>query len=404
MAEATKLSPEERMDATYRNDVLKAPFYGILEAGWLTFVLLTAIRRFDAPESYKAFIVGASPIGFLLTPITVYLAARWRFRPSMVAAYVFFLTAFLIVGATMIESLLLFTVLMMISQMAAVQQGPLMTQIYAENYPSSQRGSRIAVPFMLTSLSAILFSLAGGLLLDQSMDYYRFLFWIMALSAVAYSWVINRIPSVPLSTETVGNPWQNLSLIWKDRLFGYLLGSWMLLGLGYLIIVPIRVEYLANPDFGINSNNVEIAFLLTVIPSAVRILSTRVWGHVFDRFHLITMRNLLSVFSLTAIALFFFAESIFVLTVAMIFFGLSMGGGKVIWNLWVTKIAPPEKVSAYMSVHMAFTGIRGTLAPFLGYWVLSKSNPQGVALASMLLIITSVVLFECLRNHERFTD
>ena len=404
MAEARQLSPEERTAATYRNDVLKAPFYGILEAGWLTFVLLIAIRRFDAPESYKAFIVGASPIGFLLTPVTVYLAARWRFRPSMVAAYMFFLTALLIVGATAIESLLLFTVFMMTSQMAAVQQGPLMTQIYAENYPASQRGSRIAMPFILTSLSAILFSLAGGRLLDQSMDYYRFLLWIMAFSAVAYSCVITRIPSVPLSTKTVGNPWQNLSLIWKDRFFGYLLGSWMLLGLGYLITVPIRVEYLANPDFGINSDNVEIAFLLAVIPSAVRILSTRLWGYVFDQFHLITTRNLLSVFSLTAIALFFFAESIFVLTVAMIFFGLSMGGGKIIWNLWVTKIAPPEKVSAYMSVHMAFTGIRGTLAPFLGYWILSKSNPQGVALAGMLLIIISVVLFECLRNHERFRD
>lgn len=404
MAEARQLSPEERTAATYRNDVLKAPFYGILEAGWLTFVLLIAIRRFDAPESYKAFIVGASPIGFLLTPVTVYLAARWRFRPSMVAAYMFFLTALLIVGATAIESLLLFTVFMMTSQMAAVQQGPLMTQIYAENYPASQRGSRIAMPFILTSLSAILFSLAGGRLLDQSMDYYRFLLWIMAFSAVAYSCVITRIPSVPLSTKTVGNPWQNLSLIWKDRFFGYLLGSWMLLGLGYLITVPIRVEYLANPDFGINSDNVEIAFLLAVIPSAVRILSTRLWGYVFDQFHLITTRNLLSVFSLTAIALFFFAESLFVLTVAMIFFGLSMGGGKIIWNLWVTKIAPPEKVSAYMSVHMAFTGIRGTLAPFLGYWILSKSNPQGVALAGMLLIIISVVLFECLRNHERFRD
>lgn len=404
MAEAMQLSPEERTAATYRNDVLKAPFYGILEAGWQTFVLLIAIRHFDAPESCKAFIVGASPIGFLLTPVTVYLAARWRFRPSMVAAYMFFLTALLIVGATVIESLLLFTVFMMTSQMAAVQQGPLMTQIYAENYPASQRGSRIAMPFILTSLSAILFSLAGGRLLDQSMDYYRFLLWIMALSAVAYSCVINRIPSVPLSTKTVGNPWQNLSLIWKDRFFGYLLGSWMLLGLGYLITVPIRVEYLANPDFGINSDNVEIAFLLAVIPSAVRILSTRLWGHVFDQFHLITTRNLLSVFSLTAIALFFFAESIFVLTVAMIFFGLSMGGGKIIWNLWVTKIAPPEKVSAYMSVHMAFTGIRGTLAPFIGYWILSKSNPQGVALGGMLLILISVVLFECLRKHERFGD
>ena len=404
MAEARNLSPEERITATYRNDVLKAPFYGVLEAGWSTFVLLIAIRQFNAPDSYKAFIAGASPIGFLLAPVTIYFAARWQLLPSLLSACLFSLTALLIFGATVIESLVLFTALMMTSQIAAVQQGPLMTQIYAENYPASQRGSRIAMPFILASLSTILFSLAGGQVLDQSMIYYRYLLWVMAISAVVYSWIIKRIPSTPLSSKTVGNPWQNLSLIWKDRFFGYLLGSWMLLGLGYMITVPIRVEYLANPDYGINSNNVAIAFLLAVIPSTVRIFSTRLWGHVFDRFHLITTRNLLNTFSLVSILLFFFAENIIVLTVAMVFAGLSMGGGKIIWHLWVTKIAPPEKVSAYMSVHMALTGMRGTLAPFIAYWILNKSAPQGVALVGMVLIFVSIVLFECLRNHKRFSD
>lgn len=404
MVEAKELSLKERIAVTYRNDLLRSPFYGILEAGWTTFVLLIAIRHFDAPESYKALIAAASPIGFLLTPLTLYFAVRQKWRPSRLCAYMFFLTTFLILGASVIESLLLFTVLMMSSQIAAVQQGPLVTQIYAENYPASQRGSRIAIPFMLISLSAILFSLLGGRALDQSMNYYRWLLWIMAFSAIAYGWIVNCLPSSPLSTKAVGNPWQNLSLVWKDRFFGYLLGSWMLLGLGHLIAVPIRVEYLANPDFGINADNLEIAFLLAVVPSVIRILSTRLWGHIFDRFHLITTRNLLSVFSLIAMSLFFFAENIVVLTIAMVFFGLSMGGGKIIWQLWVTKIAPSEKVSAYMSVHMVFTGMRGTFAPFIGYWILGKSNPQGVALTGMCLIFISFILFECLRNHQRFAD
>lgn len=396
------MSLEERTATTYRNDLLKAPFYGILDSGWLTFVLLIAIRQFDAPESYKAFIAGASPIGFLLTPLTIYFAAKTRLRPSLVCALMFLLTALLIFGASLVESLLLFSAFMMASQIAAVQQGPLIIQLYAENYPSSQLGSRIAMPSILMSISAILFALVGGRFLDQSLDYYQSLLWIMAFSAIIYSGIINRIPSTTLSASEVGNPWQNLSLIWKDRFFGSLLGIWMLLGLGHLITVPIRVEYLANPDFGINSDNIEIAFLLAGVPSAVRILSTKLWGRVFDRFHLITTRNLLSVVSLIAMPLFFFAESMPVLTMAMVFYGLSMGGGKIIWQLWVTKIAAPEKVSAYMSVHMVFTGLRGTIAPFIGYWILSRSTPQGVAIVGMLLIFISIVLFECLRSHRRF--
>lgn len=381
---------------------MRAPFYGILEAGWSTFALLIAIRHFGAPESYKAFIAAAWPIGFLLTPLTLYFVAKRQFRPSLASASMFALAALLMAGATVAQSLTVFTVFIITSQMATVQQGPLMIQIYAENYPASERGSRMVSPFILTALTMILFSLLGGWLLDLSINYYHLLFVMMVLSAAACGWATNRIPSTPLSTEHVGNPWQSFSLIWKDKLFGYLLGSWMLLGLGNLITMPIRVEYLANPKFGINADNATIAFLLIVVPSAARILSTKLWGNLFDKLHFITTRNLLNAFFLLGIAGFFFTKNIFLLNFAMILVGLANGGGKIIWSLWVTKIAPHEKVSSYMSIHMALTGVRGTLAPFIGYWILSNSAPKGVAIAGMLLIFVSIVLFECVRHHKRF--
>jgi hypothetical protein len=55
-----------------------------------------------------------------------------------------------------------------------------------------------------------------------------------------------------------------------------------------------------------------------------------------------------------------------------------------------------------MSIHMALTGFRGTLAPFIGYWILSSSAPKGVAFVGMLLIFVSILLFECVRHHQRF--
>lgn len=314
----------------------------------------------------------------------------------------FALAALLMVGATVVQSLTVFTAFIISSQMATVQQGPLMIQIYAENYPASERGKRMTTPFILTATSMILFSLLGGWLLDRSINSYHLLFVIMVVSAAICAWATNRIPSTTLSTEHVGNPWQNFSLIWKDKLFGYLLGSWMLLGLGNLITMPIRVEYLANPKFGINADNTSIAFLLVVVPAAARILSTKLWGHLFDQLHFITIRNLLNIFFLLGIAGFFFTTNIFLLTFAMILVGLATGGGKIIWSLWVTRIASHEKVSSYMSIHMALTGFRGTLAPFIGYWILSHSAHQGVAYVGMILIAISIALFECVRHHKRF--
>ncbi|MDB2357838.1 MFS transporter [Opitutales bacterium] len=373
-----------------------------MEAGWSTFALLIAIRHYGAPESYKAFIAAAWPIGFLLTPLTLHCVAKRQFRPSLASASMFALAALLMLGATVVQSLTVFTAFIIASQMATVQQGPLMIQIYAENYPASERGKRMTKPFILTASSMILFSLMGGWLLDRSINSYHLLFVIMVVSAAVCAWATNRMPSTTLSTKHVGNPWQNFSLIWKDKLFGYLLGSWMLLGLGNLITMPIRVEYLANPKFGINADNTSIAFLLVVVPAAARILSTKLWGNLFDQLHFITIRNLLNILFLLGIAGFFFTTNIYLLTFAMILVGLATGGGKIIWSLWVTRIASHEKVSSYMSIHMALTGFRGTLAPFIGYWILSHSAHQGVAYVGMVLIAISIALFECVRHHKRF--
>lgn len=389
---------------TYRNDLLRAPLAGILEAGWATFVLVIAIRYFDASETYKAFIAGAGPIGFLLTPVTLYIAASLRARPSLSCAFVFAAAGLLLVGASVVQSLLFFTLFVVFSQVAAVQQGPLMLQIYTENYTRAERGSRMTWPFILTALFSIGFAVVGGRLLDLKIEAYHWIFIIMVIACTVSSMACAKIPSSPLSRDNVGNPWQSFSLIWKDRFFGFILGCWMLLGLGNLIALPVRIEYLANPDFGVNASNTTIAILMLVVPAAARVLSTRMWGRFFDRLHFVTTRNLLNVFFLASIGFFFFTTNIYILGLAMAFQGLAFGGGKIFWGLWVTKIAPEEKASSYMSIHMALTGLRGTLAPFIGYAILSRSTPASVAIIGIFLIGLSIVLFELVRGHQRLGE
>jgi hypothetical protein len=393
-----------KANSTYRNDLLRAPFMGILEAGWTTFALVIAIRYFDASETHKAFIAGSGPIGFLLTPITLYIAANLRACPNRACAFVFGVATLLLVGASIAQSLLFFTLFAVFSQVAAVQQGPLMLQIYTENYTRQERGKRMTWPFMLTALCSIGFAFVGGRLLDQKIEAYHWIFIIMTMAAALSAAACLKIPSSPLSRDNVGNPWQSFSLIWKDRFFGFLLGSWMLLGLGNLIALPVRVDYLANPIYGINASNTTIAMLMLVIPATARIVSTKMWGHFFDKRHFVTTRNLLNVFFLLSIGLFFFTTNIYVLGLAMAFQGLAFGGGKIFWSLWVTKIAPDSKVSSYMSIHMALTGIRGSIAPFIGYAILSRSTPANVAIIGMLLIAVSIVLFELVRGHARLRE
>lgn len=399
------MSTPERNDAeaTYRRDKWRAPFQGILEAGWQAFPLLIAIRYFEAPETVKAFIAGAGPVGFLLTPLTLFLAARLAARPSYACAVVFVISAALILGAILASNLLLFTLCIIASQMAMVQHGPLMVQVYTMNYGAHERGRRVTTPLMLTAGFSVGFAWLGGEVLDLDLLNYKYLFGFMALCALACACAVRGVPSAPLSTKHVGNPWQSFSLIWKDRLFGFILSAWMLLGLGNLITIPIRVEYLANPAFGINANNATIALLLVVVPALARLASTKFWGRRFDQLHFVTTRNSLNLCFFLSIALFFFTTNVWLLAIAMAFQGIAMGGGKIFWGLWVTKIAPPEKASAYMSIHMALTGFRGTLAPFVGYWILASSSPALVAWVGLALIAAAILLFQTLRRHARLT-
>ena len=62
------------------------------------------------------------------------------------------------------------------------------------------------------------------------------------------------------------------------------------------------------------------------------------------------------------------------------------------WNLWVTKIAPPGRSQLYMSVHSFFTGLRGIIGPLAGFLFINHFNIQGVGLLSFALILVSIFM------------
>ena len=67
------------------------------------------------------------------------------------------------------------------------------------------------------------------------------------------------------------------------------------------------------------------------------------------------------------IVAFFVGDSWTGLVFGAVVYGMSRAGGDVAWSLWVTKVAPPNRVADYMSVHTFFTGVRGLLAPITAF-------------------------------------
>jgi MFS family permease len=346
----------------------------------------------------KALLVAAGPIGLMLTPIVLFAVSRLSIPTALVAGRFLFLAAFATAAGVVIENEWLFILSMVVASIASAQQAPLLVGIYSENYPPGRRGRLLSQSIVLAVLFSAIFAFGGGYLLDWRLAVFPWLFATMAVAAVVAGWAMNRMPSTPPTTQLGRNPLQSLSWAWKDSVFGTMLATWMLMGLGNLLIVPLRVEYMANETFGINASNADIALAVAIIPAVVRMLTTHAWGWLFDNYNFFVIRTVLNGLFLCAIVLFFTTTRMPLLMIGGGVFGLAMAGGNIAWNLWVTKFAPPERVSAYMSVHTFMTGFRGVVAPFIGFHLITHASAGAAAWISAGLIAASMILLGPVRR------
>ena len=89
---------------------------------------------------------------------------------------------------------------------------------------------------------------------------------------------------------------------------------------------------------------------------------------------------------------------------AVVLLATAHGGGAIAWTLWVTKFSPPHETARYMSVHTFFTGLRGTLAPFAGYFIVEHLGIRGAAWLSCTLILISLMLLWKIRHRALRQD
>jgi hypothetical protein len=288
------VSPAERTAVTYRAEKWRAVFTGILETGQATFLLLIAVRWFHAGPTAKALLVAGQSIGLICGPLVVNLTQRFRWPVAHAAAGMVALGALGMGLALAVPQMHAFIAGSMLATFAMAAIVPLMTQVFHENYPAATRGSLFSRAFMVRIAFAVVFSQFGGWLLTGDIAQYRWLLAAFALSLGAVCYCLTRIPSDPLAASESSHPLRALRHVRDDRLFRQVLISWMLMGFGNLITLPLRIEYLANPVHGVSMTNGQIAFVTGVVPNLARLIVTPFCGMAFDRMNFFTMRAMLN--------------------------------------------------------------------------------------------------------------
>lgn len=392
-----QLTREQIIRNTYLWDRVRGAGQGLGETCWNVFALLVAIRVFHADESIKQFIPAGLGLGLLLSPIGLSIANRIDRPVATIVSTLWIGVAAALAGMALSGSIIPFVLCVAMAQILVSQGVPMLTHLYSENYPSNQRGSRLSTTFIIGSLAGIGFGYAGGKILDFDVNLYPVIFVIGFTAALLSAWACRRIPSESAHTLRSRHPLRSLVIAWQDRLFRNMLIGWMLIGLGNLMMIPIRVEYLANPIYGINASNAQISMLLISVVLAFRVISTKIWGMLFDSVNVITLRIILNTVFAVSICVFFFTSNIWLIAIGCALLGTGFGGGGILWTLYVTKVAPPDKVASYMSVHGLLTGVRMAAAPFIGYTVVHYTHPAFAAWLALLMIGISNLVFLPLR-------
>ena len=362
----------DRTEITYRYERWRALASGVLEVAATVFLLLIAVKHYHAGPLAKAMIAGGGSLGLILAPWFVSRVEAAGWPVARAASRLMYGGAVCLAIMAVVPLLPVYVAGCVLAMTASAISVPLLIQMYQENYPDRERGRLFARTMMIRIATAAIFSELAGRLLSHHLEFFQVLLVIFGGAFALAGFCLGRCPSRPLTASGGTHPFHALRFVRDDRLFRQTLIAWMFLGFAMLMMSPLRVEYLANPKYGVQWQGHlltagAVALLTGVIPNIARLLLNPVWGWLFDHVNFFILRLSLNIALVAGILSFFINGSEAGLVIGATVFGMANAGADVAWSLWVTKFAPPDRVADYMSVHTFFTGVRGVLAPVVAF-------------------------------------
>src|SRR5690606_10101036 len=131
--------------------------------------------------------------------------------------------------------------------------------------------------------SAVVFAKAAGEFLAADFTGLGWLLLIFAAASGSAAWLLRRYPSAAIRDPGGAHPLGARRFVREDPVFRRTLIAWMLMGFANLMMLPLRVEYLAHPRYELRLPADQIALYTAVIPNIARLIMSPVWGWVFDR-------------------------------------------------------------------------------------------------------------------------
>ncbi|MEO0447952.1 MAG: MFS transporter [Verrucomicrobiota bacterium] len=389
---------------TLRWELVRAASAGLLETAYFTFALLIAIEKFEASSTAKSLLLSSQFMGLLVSLFLPALLSRSGWSAPKIAM-VFSLAGAWGFGLAFLhrDSEVGYLLGMCMGFFFMALQVPLQTQWLRANVEEGMRGRFFGWMTLTRAGVSIAFGVFAGAMLGEDFGKADGLLLVFAVATLIQAFAVSRIPAPTPEEGRNRRLGVFAAMRWArhDHRFRRVLISAMVLGMGVLMTVALRVDYLVLERYGWRCSPEQVVFLTTTLPAITRVVGSLFWGRLFDRMNVFRLRVVLNGLFVVAVALFFWSPLFWGIAVGAGIFGLARSGGEIVWNLWVTKLAQPEHTGEYMAVHTFFTGVRGLVAPFLGFALSSSLGlPVMVGLCVTLMLISVIVVWPLLREDD----
>jgi MFS family permease len=400
MSDISALSSEEKR--VHRIDTLRQAADGVFKPLVDSVFLIVVIHFFSVGDFWKGLISASTFIGFFLSVPLTGMLYRSSVPRSRILMYLTFLSALGMAAGTFSGSGIMFALSVTASSAAVSLRQPFFTDLYREQYPADRRAKQISLGLRSGQVISLSMGLLYGRLLDVNLDSWR---WITAAAILVFVFTgieLGRLPGRPVVPGR--KPWlQALSIPFRNPLFLYIQASWMLIGFGNLWTLPLKVVYLSEEGRGLGLSPAMVTLIIVAIPSLMKLLFNPFWAGMYQKLSFPVFRISLNIFFMLSLGLFFLTGSLPLIILASVFFGMGTSGSPFVWQLWVTRIAPADETRVYQSAHAFLAGVRGVVAPFLGFAVLRQTSFRTMGLISALLaLVATLMILPLLRRDRRF--
>jgi hypothetical protein len=309
-----------------------------------------------------------------------------------------------------------FLIQIMLAQTGFALIMTLRSSLWRANYPDQYRGRIVVWVTLCISLVSSACVLGFSWVMDRWHISFRWIYLVAGLSGLVGAYLFSRL-RVRAEGRLLARArqdsrgripmWAGLSVLHSDRRFREFLAWQMLNGLSTLLVEGAVLVIIINDVF--HSNWLVGGMALSALPLAITGVSGLLWARVYDRNGIFIMRTygaLVWAVGRTSLLVAVFYQSMPLVLFSRVLTGVALGLGRLNWRLGHMAFAPPEKDSLYMGAHVALSGLRGMIAPFLGIalyrldW-LGQNGILLLALTAMGQLIAACGFYHMHRRQQR---